>query len=489
MNLKVRMCLIAGTVILIGCSALSGTGIGSGAGTGMGSSAGAAALPAYKTTSTATVSVGPTSGLSLDSTFAGFSYEKSILSEPLFDSGNKVLIQLFQNLGPGILRIGGNSVNKTTWDPNGTGLTAGSTSPADVDRLAAFLRATGWRVIYGLNATTSSASLSAAEAAYASTSLGSQLYGFEIGNEPDLYASNGLKPSTYDFSDFLSDWDSYSSAIETAVSGAVMTGPAAAYNYAAYTIPFASSEAKKIQLLTQHYYRANGQSTTSTIDLLLSPDPNLPKMLTALASAASGNSIPDGYRLAEANSFYNGGAPGISDAFGSALWVVEFCFALAENGATGVNFHGGGSGTGYTPIANDSEGNVLEARPEYYGMLLFSMMAKGALLTTEVSETASALYAFAVGNENGGTSIVLLNNSRTDVVGVRVQMPQAVASANALILTAPTLDSTSGETFGGSTIAPDGTWSATQTYQVPFQDSQLSLDVFSGSAILMQVNQ
>src|SRR5208337_1323284 len=135
MNLKVRMCLIAGTVILIGCSALSGTGIGSGAGTGMGSSAGAAALPAYKTTSTATVSVGPTSGLSLDSTFAGFSYEKSILSEPLFDSGNKVLIQLFQNLGPGILRIGGNSVNKTTWDPNGTGLTAGSTSPADVDRL------------------------------------------------------------------------------------------------------------------------------------------------------------------------------------------------------------------------------------------------------------------------------------------------------------------------------------------------------------------
>ena len=84
------------------------------------------------------------------------------------------------------------------------------------------------------------------------------------------------------------------------------------------------------------------EAATSTIDLLLSPDPDLAQILTALKEAASTNQITRGYRMAEANSFYNGGAPGISDAFGTALWALEFCFTLAENGATGVNFHGGG---------------------------------------------------------------------------------------------------------------------------------------------------
>ena len=45
--------------------------------------------------------------------------------------------------------------------------------------------------------------------------------------------------------------------------------------------------------------------------------------------------------------------------------------------------HGGGRSPGYTPIADDS-GGVIEARPEYYGLLLFALAGHGTLLETQL---------------------------------------------------------------------------------------------------------
>src|SRR6185437_16429817 len=99
----------------------------------------------------------------------------------------------------------------------------------------------------------------------------------------------------------------------------MLTGPACASHESTWTIPFAGAEKDRIGLLTQHYYRGNGQSASSTLALLLAGDPALPGLLKHLESAAAANGIR--YRLAEANSFYNGGAPHISDTWGTALWV------------------------------------------------------------------------------------------------------------------------------------------------------------------------
>ena len=78
-------------------------------------------------------------GVTLDSTFAGFSYEKNKLSQDYFDAANTGLVALFRRLGPGILRVGGNSVDQTAWSSTGAGLTSGLMAPPDVDRLAGFL--------------------------------------------------------------------------------------------------------------------------------------------------------------------------------------------------------------------------------------------------------------------------------------------------------------------------------------------------------------
>jgi hypothetical protein len=105
--------------------------------------------------------------------FAGLSYEKGQMANSFFSPQNVDAIGLFKLIGPSLLRIGGNSVDKTTWTPNGKGRTSGQVAPPDIDALAGFLQATGWQALYGVNLAQSTPALAAAEVAYAVQSLGS----------------------------------------------------------------------------------------------------------------------------------------------------------------------------------------------------------------------------------------------------------------------------------------------------------------------------
>jgi hypothetical protein len=317
------------------------------------------------------------------------------------------------------------------------------------------LQAAHWQALYGIEFLNEAASpvavtdpnLVGEEAVAAMQTLGDTLYGFEIGNEPDLY-SNQI--SGYTYADFQAQWVIYRDAILNAVAAAKaagtlpqsatprFTGPAAAYNQTGYVNPFAAAEAQNIFLLTRHYYRANGQSATSTMDLLLTPDPSLPAELGAMQTAASSNQISSGYRLSEANSFYNGGAPGISDGFGTSLWAINFLFTNALAGSAGVNFHGGGDGPGYTPIADNGSAAV-EARPEYYGLYLFSQAASGQLVTTTLAPASTSLYAYAV-TDASGINVVLVNTSATAATNVDVAFNGSVSSASFVALTGPNLN-------------------------------------------------
>lgn len=440
------------------------------------------------------------SALSIGSNFPGLSYEKNKVSSPLFSPANATLISLFSRLGPNLLRIGGNSVDHTLWNATGPGETANEVAPADVDRLAGFLKACNWQVLYGIEFLNEAASpvaptdpsLVAAEAVYAMQSLGDSLYGFEIGNEPDLY-DNQISGFTY--SNFQSDWQTYRDAILAAVAAAKsagtlpqsaaprFTGPAAAYNQTGYVTPFAAAEAADIFLLTRHYYVANGQSPTSTMTLLLTPDPNLPGELAAMQAAASSNNIASGYRISEANSFYNGGAPGISDGFGTSLWAINFLFTNAWAGSAGVNFHGGGDGTGYTPIADNGTAAV-QARPEYYGIYLFAQAAKGKLVATTATPTSASLYVYAVASTDT-THVMLVNTSATASYNVSVTLGASVSSATFVTLTGPSLGATSGQLMNGAAIQSDGSWPEIVPPALSVTGGRLQVPVAAGSAILL----
>jgi len=417
--------------------------------------------------------------------FCGLSYEKSSFAKPLFSASNSDLVGLFNRLGKSWLRIGGNSVDKTTWTPGGAGLTAGEVAPADVDNLAAFLKATGWSVLYGVNLGQSTPALAAAEITYAQKSLGSSLAGIEIGNEPDLYGGNYF-PKPWTYAEYIALWQSFADAILAAVPNAPLTGPtlASPSNIETWTVPFAQTEAKAINLLTQHYYRGNGQSASSTIADLLSPDASLVSMLSNLAAISSGSGLP--FRLAETNSFYNGGASGVSDSYASALWVIDHLFHIALGGAVGANFHGGGNGTGYTPIA-DNNGQVVEARPEFYGMQLFTLAGQGTLQQTSVDANGLNVTAYTVKPSAGGLSLIVVNKDATNNLSLTIDCGQAVSSATLSLMTCLSLASTTGVTIQGSPINPDGSFTPGLPYAVPASGTQVTAYLNPASAALLQI--
>ncbi len=327
-----------------------------------------------------TVSVG-----SIPARFMGLSYEKLAMSYSYFHASNHHLIALFRRLGAGVLRIGGGSVDHVLWTPGATG-THAQVCAANIMGLAGFLQATGWLCLYGVNLATSTPALAAEEVGYVAAALGANLLGIELGNEPDEYGVPGnYFAGNWTLQNFLDRWHSFHTAIVNAAPGVPITGPAAGggNHISTWTLPFAQSmTAGELTLLTQHYYRASGYDPASTTAFLISPDAPLTADLATLHAGALKLALP--YRLSECNSFYHGGAPGVSDSYASALWVIDFLFAAALGGAAGVNMHGGGNGPGYTPIADDS-GGVIETRPEYYGLLLFAMMGPGVLLQTQLA--------------------------------------------------------------------------------------------------------
>jgi len=431
----------------------------------------------------------------LDSHFLGFSYEKSKLASPFFTGTNEPLIALFQQLGSGVLRIGANAVDKTHWNLSGPGLTAGEIAPSDVDRLAKFGQRTGWKIYYGLNFASNTPQNLVSEAVYAARVLGDRLEGFELGNEPDLYSRNGLRPPSFAYADFRREWETYAAAIRAALPSAVLIGPSTTTGVDNFNRPFSQDEAARVALLTHHYYRGDGQSPGSTVELLLGGDPHLEKMLADLGTNAKG--IPGGFRLAEANSFYNGGAPGVSNAFAAALWSLDFLFQNALQGSRGVNFHGGNgpgsnggvpdehAGGGYTPIADDGKGNVVSVRPVYYGMALFGRAAHGKLLDVQLQNPVPGLAAYAVKSAGGGLLLVLINKSRSQAVQVLVHADHVVSKARSLGLTAPALESASGYALGGAPIEKSGDW-AGHFAPVAVKADGLPIDVPAASAVLVE---
>ncbi len=446
----------------------------------------------------ASLTVTATASGAIGAGFAGLSYEKSSLTEPLFTASNTDLIGLFKRLGTSVLRIGGNSVDRNVWTPNGPGQTAGQIAPSDVGSAAAFVKATGWQCLYGINLGGSATgatnpALAAAEVANAYEQFGSSLLGIEIGNEPDLYGnSGGYYAGNWLLPEFLTLWGQYRTAILATTPSVAITGPADGGHFSTWTIPFGQTVTKnEISLLTQHYYRANGQSPSSTAAYLITPDSNLVSELATLNTGAQGIGVP--YRMSECNSFYNGGADGVSDSYASSLWVIDYLFNCAQGGASGVNFHGGGDGDGYTPIAA-SDGTVVEARPEYYGILFFTLAGQGTLYTTQLSVGNLNVTAYAVHTSSGGLNLVVVNKDSTNNLQLTTQLPQNATSATLLELTqlsqgadAPDLSATGGFTIQGASVNNDGTFSPAAAYSLSPSGTQLMCYVPALSAVLIQI--
>jgi hypothetical protein len=248
-------------------------------------------------------------------------------------------------------------------------------------------------------------------------------------------------------------WLQFRSAILATTPSAILAGPSTGGNIATWTIPFAQGPTgRMISLVTQHYYRGNGHSANATISNLISPDPTLVADCVALKNGTAGVPLP--FRFSETNSYLYGGSPGVSDAYASSLWVIDHLFTMAYGGASGVNMQGGDVGD-YTPIANDGP-TILEARPEYYGLLLFSLAGPGDLLPTTFSNKNFKATIYAVRTASGGLNVVIVNKEVYQSLKITIDCGIQVQGASLIELRGPSLSALTGQTLQGATIGTDG---------------------------------
>lgn len=422
-------------------------------------------------------------GVPLNPSFVGLSYEKQELTTSLFSTANTPMIRLFRMIGPAVLRVGGGTADLTNWN----GLSSKTPiTPSEVDSFASFMRALpeNWKVLYGINLETNTPANAADEAAYAVHALRSRLFGFELGNEPEFY---------WTYSTFLPNWIQEESAITTTVPGWnggtgrrgwIMDGADAGQGQlAAYTDPFARDESGAVSLLTQHYYVAGAGGGTMQA-MLRYPNGTLNNLVTNIVGAAKGNQL-FGARITECGSYSSGGILGVSNSFGAALWSLDFMFTVAVNGGHGVNFHGGGKSP-YSPI-NDNGSTVTAVGPEFYAMKLFSMIPKGGNVVpaTVTLDTNANFTAHGVRNEHGAISAVLINKEVNDAVSATVNLGPDVSHVALITLAAPNLFDSTGFTLGGSTIDTNGWWHGGVEAVLRATDGALTVDVPPGTAYLL----
>ena len=450
-------------------------------------------------TATPTGAIGPA--------FVGLCYEKTqIILHQLFRASNKNLIALFNLIGPSLLRIGGDSPDKSVWTPNGKGGVYTEVTPGAVDGLAGFLKASGWRCLYCVNLADSATGkstpgMAADEVAYVAQKLGTSLYGIEIGNEPDVYARepHALWPhggsyysKPWNLSIYEKVWNQFRDAIVAKTPDVFITGPAAGHE-AVWTIPFSQHQTKsKLGLLTDHYYYGHASVKTDHFSAakLIATDHRLIKNLKMLNDASQVTGIP--FRVAECIS-YTGLLPGVCDAYASALWSIGFLFDCAQGGAVGTNFTSGGAAKGsYTPLADDKN-NIVEVMPEFYGLLLFTLAGQGTVLQTKVAAESLNVTAYTVKTPTG-LSVVIVNKDLTQNLQFAVQLPQKVNSANLIIMSqqshggaaAPNLSATSGVIIQGSGVGVDGAFMPAAPYTLATSGAQVTCNVPALSAVLIR---
>jgi hypothetical protein len=402
--------------------------------------------------------------------FIGLSYEAMQLEDPSFFSpANKSLIEQFRALSThGVLRLGGNTSEfgwwKATPDSQPPSRTHGrvdngepppttifAITPEAIHNLDGFLKATGWTCIYGLNLGFATEEADVTEARFVANILGPRLQYFQLGNEVDLFNRHLRDPKTWGVDQYLKEWVPLALAVQKAVPGAKFGMPDVASDVSwltkiAAVWPSLPQKPNVITLSHHYYWGGPPNSPKATIERLLKPSPDIAQKAATAREAAAKMGVP--FRMTEGNTIYQGGKPGLSDAYAAALWGAGYLFELMSLGYSGVNLHGGsghaqaisvgGNLRGellmkdpnaphpkpfYTPIANEGTlaGSGVDGKlndkyllePVGYGMKFASQFAGATLLPLDFNPGTVNAVAYAARRADNKVIIAILNKDAT----------------------------------------------------------------------------
>jgi hypothetical protein len=383
--------------------------------------------------------------------------------------------------GPMVLRIGGDSADRAFWGlparellPRAFAVTSRSFAPT-----AKLVRRLGLRLILDLNLMAAQPSMAAAWARAAVHALPrGSVFGFEIGNEPDLYhlgdwyrlvtlerrgLAAGVPVARYTAARYLSDFRAYAHAISRVAPGIPLIGPAVANPQVdlGWITRLTAQEHLRLSVVSGHRYplspcAARSSSRYPTIRRLLSERSSaaLAGSVRRAVAAATQAGLP--FRLTELGSVTCRGLDDVSDTFATALWAPDALFELLRAGVSGVNLHVR-RGAVNAPFEFGRSG--LSARPLLYGMILFArMLGPGAQLVplSVTAAPADHIKVWGVRLSTGRLHVLVINKgARPAVASLRIS-----GAGNAVVqrLQAPAVTEVTGVTLAGQRLDAHASW-------------------------------
>jgi hypothetical protein len=409
-------------------------------------------------------------GAEIPPSFLGASYETSVLvTDPsYFTAENATLVRLFDLLGLRSLRLGGNEADL-------------GPLPSEPQLLAmlGFVDAAALEVLYTLRLRTFDPPAAAVTARYL-LDHSTRVACLSVGNEADWYLET--------FDDYVTRFRAYVAAIDD---------PRARYcapdsGDTEWVSRFAAELGPddNVVLANLHeYFGGNGQGIDAAGGRawMLSDEIVHWYGVAHQAIAPAGRSLP--YRLAETNSYANGGCPGASDTFTSALWGLDYLHFWAGRGAAGVSFHTGdhvsGATTTYSLFKTSPDG--YRVHPLGYAVKAFELGGRGRILPLAVEPIGTRITAYGVLAADGSIAITIVNKTHdSDARTAQIAIRTFAHTAEAWRLEAADVTATDGVTLGGAPITDDATWAGTPEL-LDVRGGAVSLEVPAASAVVVRL--
>ncbi len=350
--------------------------------------------PSDVTTPTVTATVDPTQpGTATPDHFLGFSMD-SVITDTYVGSGssaNPILVNLINNFTPynGIPNLRPAAAPATS--------TSSNISAKFLSALTSLEDATHAPLIVTIGLGSYNPTYAGNVAASVTGAIGNTNVQFELGNEPDQLKSQGSRPSTYSFSDYLQEYQGYAAAVAPYVPGKFAAGMASGSTTwdSANDVAFLSAESSTLGTMTSHEYPLSACEGTSSITISHLLSDNISnaylRRFQPIVAAAAPYGVP--VRAGEMNSVSCSGLSGVSNVFASSLWLLDSLFELQESGAAGMNLHTGSKSTSVADLPYNAfyvNGSQVEVRPIYYGMLMFAEAIQNNAAQVPVTTTVNA---------------------------------------------------------------------------------------------------
>jgi hypothetical protein len=326
---------------------------------------------------------------------------------------------------PLALRIGGDSGDQAWWNPGGRRRPATilqNVTPRTLGDVAWLARVLHAPVTLGLNLARGDPAnaLALARAARRHLPAGA-LEAVEIGNEPDLYTHAHTFRVPGHVHRRLRKYDRYGAARwtnDTARYLAVLRrglGPGTRLSVGGFagpgwwpTLDHALGGAlRDADVVSAHLYALPSCSApTPRMWWLLSPAASRGRVGTLAPLARIARRRHRALRVTELNSAACGGRAGLSERFGSALWLADTLFALQSRGVQQADVHTWLHAR-YAPFT--IRGNRVVARPGLVAMRAFARAAPAGSHLVDAPVTRSGgLRAWATADGHGTTRVALI---------------------------------------------------------------------------------